>query len=375
MLYPHQTKYVKGYKDKELVVHETGTGKTVCASVWLKDGRDSDALVVAPKRVLKKWSIELEKWHTKATIVSFEPFKKLPVKQWSALVIDEADEFASPLFTKQRSARSECLYELVKAYPDVPILLLSATPIRSSPANLHSLLVFRGVYIPWKTWRDKFYSLERRPFLPRPAWLPKPNWRKDIRPVLEKYSDIVLLKDCVSYIPPVTEQIIKVKTKPLPKNPEWEPSAAFVAEHRNEQTNKVKEILAIAKHYRKILVVAHYVEQCQTLEKELSKNRETFMMYGGIKDQESVIKSAYESDECFFVVQASLGVGFDADGFSCVVFASMSYKVRDFIQMKGRVRRRHNLHPVAYYYLLGGPRDTQVYKTILLGKDFIPSEW
>lgn len=140
MLKPHQVKFAKGYSDKALIAHETGTGKTICACVWLHDGRDNDALVIAPKRAIEKWKVELKKWQTKATVVSKEQFKKIHIKKWSAIVVDECDEFASPLFTKGRSQLSESLYNLIKAY-DVPIMLASATPIRSNPWNLHTLLL------------------------------------------------------------------------------------------------------------------------------------------------------------------------------------------------------------------------------------------
>ena len=375
-LLKHQEKYAHGYKDKELVVMEGGMGKTVCAAVWLKDGRDSDALVICTKRIINKWEAELVKWGTKAKVVSIEQFKKMPARRWSALIVDEADEFASPLFvSKSRSQRTEALYSLISAFPEMPILLLTATPIRSTPWNLHTLLVFRGKYIDWKKWRNEFFSLEYRPYLPRPAWLPKSDWRKKMRPILEKNSDIALLRDCIEDLPPVIEKEIETPTGTFIKNEEWEPAKAFVEEHRNEQKNKVKAILEIAKEYRKVLVVAHYVEQVEALKEELSKDRETFAIWGGVKDQEEQIKGATESDECFFIVQASLGVGFDADTFSCVVFASLSNKARDHVQMKYRVRRIHNLHTVEYNYLLGGRCDKAIWKTIKLGNDFIPSEW
>jgi superfamily II DNA or RNA helicase len=350
-------------------VHETGTGKTVCACVWLHDGRDNDALVICPKRVVQKWKDALKAWDTRATVWSKEQFKKSPhIHMWSAIVVDEADEFASPLFTKGRSQLSTALYDTVKTNPQIPMLLLTATPIRSNPWNLHSLLTFSGVYIDWKVWRDRFFSLEYRPYLPRPAWLPKPEWRTMIRPTLEKYADIVLMKDCVDSLPPVAEEIIETKTKPLAEG-------NFFDKHRNEQLNKLNTILEIGKGYRKVLVVAYYVEQVESLAKLLANERMTFMVHGSTKNQEETLKEANECDECYLVCQASLGVGFDADTFSCVVFASMSYKARDWVQMKGRVRRISNLHPVKYYYLIAGPADKAVYKTIMLGKDFLPSEW
>lgn len=372
---PHQIKFAKGYKDKAFAVHEGGTGKTVCACLWLKDDRDEDALVICPKRIVKKWEEALKDWGTKATVLSKETFKKDPPKEWSAIVCDEADEFASPLFTKGRSQLATALYTLVQKYPEMPVLLATATPIRSNPWNLHTLLCYLGQYIDKTKWRDTFFTLEHRPFLRRPAYFPKPDWRKKIRPLLEKTADIVLLKDCVGDLPPVREYPILTHCSPYKRALETEPTALFVAEHRYEQTEKLKDILQISKKYRKVLVVAHYVEQVESLAKSLAKDRQVFMVHGGVKGQEGILKEANDSDECYLVIQASLGAGFDADSFSCVIFASMSYRVRDFVQMKYRVRRIHNLHPVEYYYLIGGRCDKGVYETIMLGRDFIPSEW
>ncbi len=370
----HQEKFGKGYTGTNLLVHEGGTGKTICACLWLKDGRDRDALVVCPKRVVKKWRVELTKWGAMATVLSKEQFKKTLYKKWSAVVIDEADEFCSPLFTKQRSQLTERMYNLFKVYPTIPRLLLSATIIRSSPWNLHTALTLKGHYIDFTKWRDVFFSLEKRPYMARPGYLPVKDWREKIRKVLEKHADIVLLSDCVDELPPVTEEIIEIKN-PKFINTEWEGSKAFFEEHRHEQRLKAKEIINIGKEFRKIAVVANYREQCEELYKELSKDRETFMIMGGIKDQEEIIKKAQDSDECYFIIQASLGAGFDLNTFSCMIFASMSYSVRDWVQMKYRMRRIHDLHPVKHYYLLGGRCDRAVRETILLGKEFTPSEW
>ena len=374
-LLPHQIKFAKGYQDKAFVVHEGGTGKSVCGAVWLHDGRDNDALVICPKRIVEKWKETLKNWDTKATVLSKETFKKTPIKQWSAVVVDEADEFASGLFLKGRSQLSESLYKLVQAYPDMPIMLATATPVRSSPWNLHSLLCFKGSYYPWKEWREAFFKLESRPFIKWKAWFPKADWRGKMRAILESHADIVLLKDCVDVLPAVTESIVKTPCKEFPGSEELHPTARFVAEHQWEQKEKIESILEIAKEYRKVIVVCYYVEQLKEYEKALSKKRLTYMVYGGTNHQEEILKEANEVDECFLIVQASLGIGWDADSFSCVIFTSMSYKVRDFVQFKYRVRRINNLHPVHYYYLHGGRCDRQVFKVIQSGRDFVPSEW
>ncbi len=374
-LFPHQEDFTHRMKDKMLLVWEGGTGKTIAGIVWIKANRDKNALVVCPKRVVKKWKDTLHQWETEATVLSKEDFKKSEIQEWSAIVVDEADEFASPLFIKGRSQLSKRLYEQVQTYPNTPMLLATATPIRSNPWNLHTLLCYLDKYTDWKLWRSRFFSLESRPFVQWKAWFPIENWRTEIRKELEKHADIILLRDCVDSVPPIEENIIKLKEEKYVMPEDLEITKIISDRHRFEQRKKLPEILRIGKQYRKVLVVAYFVEQVEELGKQLQKYRNTFVVHGGTKNQEEALQEANKADECFLVVQASLGVGFDADTFSCVVFASLSYSVRDFVQMKYRVRRIHNLHPVQYNYLLAGKWDINIYKTIQNGRDFVPSEY
>jgi hypothetical protein len=58
-----------------------------------------------------------------------------------------------------------------------------------------------------------------------------------------------------------------------------------------------------------------------------------------------------------------------------MIFASQSYSVRNYVQMKARIRRINALKPVIYYHLHGGKCDKLIYESIGLGKDFVPSEY
>ena len=368
MLYKHQQEFINKKLTKALVAMEAGTGKSVIASVWLKD-HDAFALVVCPKKIVKKWEQTLKTWGVKATVLSKEEFKKSELTPWSAIVVDEADEFFSPLYiAKDRSQLSEHLFNQLKTYP-CPLLLTTATPIRSTPANLHTAITFLGHDIPWKAWRDKYYELTKKPYMQFTAWLPKNNWRTLIQEDLKKYAHIVNLKDCVD-LPPVTEEKIQIKT---PKYVMGD-NHNFYTEHKHEQQNKLSTIKDIAKGHRKLFLVVYYVEQIEELQKQL-KDRPVYVLYGKTKNQEEVIRQAQEDEDCYFIVQSGTGAGFDADTFSCMVFVSMGFAVRDWIQMKARIRRIHNLQPVKYIYLQGGRADKRILQNIEMGKDFIPSEF
>lgn len=367
--FKHQQDFLDLKLTKALLAHEAGTGKSVTATMWLKD-YDNNCLVICPKKIVEKWKATLVTWGKVATVMSKEDFKKTPIRQWSAIVVDEADEFFSSLYiAKSRSQLSEKLYNQLKKYP-CPILMTTATPIRSTPANLHTAIVFLGHNILWKDWRAKYYELTKKPYMQFMAWLPKSNWRTMIQEDLKKYAHIVNMKDCTD-LPPVTIEKIPVKT------PKYVPDDDhnFFKEHQWEQQNKLSYIKDIAKGHRKLFIVAYYVEQIEQLQKELSKDRPTFVLYGKTKNQEEVIRQAQESDDCYFVVQSGTGAGFDADTFSCMVFASMGFAVRDWVQMKARIRRIHNLQPVKYVYLQAGRADRRVLDNIEAGRDFIPSEF
>ncbi len=149
----------------------------------------------------------------------------------------------------------------------------------------------------------------------------------------------------------------------------------FVEDHRLEQKPKPKEILKIASGYRKVIVVAHYTEQIDELEKALKKDRPVYVLDGRTKEAQDVITAAEEDPECFFIIQASVGAGFEVPSFACMIFASQGFSVRNYVQMKARIKRVNALKPVIYYYMLGGRADRTVYKNIEMGKDFVPSEY
>ena len=376
----HQKKFTKGYKGSPLLAHEGGTGKTVCACLWLKDKRDKDALVVCPKKVIRKWQRALAAWGTKATVISKEEFKKTPFKKWSAVVIDEADEFAGMIFVgRQRSELAITLYNYVREYSP-KILLLTGTPVRSTPWNLHSLLCFMNIWVPIKEFRDAFFELKKPEdrgygYLQRPSYIPRPHWRDKVRLWLEKYADIVLLSDCVKQLPVPEIRIIKVKT---PKMKITEDQYTFRDHHMHEQTEKLPYIKSLGKEFKKVLLVAYYRDQIEQLIKDLKgQGKDIFYVYGGVstKKQEAQIEGAEKSKNCFFIVQASVGAGFDGDTFDCLAFASMSYSVRDYVQMCWRLPRIHNLHGYTKVFLQGGKCDETVYDHVQQGLDFVPSQW
>lgn len=376
-LYPHQKKFLDDNPKGAILSYETGTGKSHVAKLWLAKRKATNAVVICPKQIKKDWQ---GPWHT----YTFEEFKKasanhdLPSNP-TAIVVDEADMMASPLFeAKKRSQRTEALYNYIMDNPQADVLLLTATPVRSTPANMHTLLTLARL-IPatkecWLRYRDKYYALTNMPYLPRPAWLPKPGWQQMMQPLIDKYCYTALMQDLVD-LPEETHEIIKLKEPNYEANEEWEPAKQFSEDHRLEQRGKDKIITELTKGIRKAVIVARYREQIDELHKRLSKKRFTLVLDGRTKDVGQVVQDAEAASECYLIVQAQVGAGFELPSFAVMIFTSQSYGARDFVQMKGRIKRINALKPLKYYYLLAGRCDRMVYNAVKKGLDFIPSHY
>lgn len=374
-LYPWQKEALEKENDKALWCAEAGTGKTHAANLWIEQkDRATNPVILCPKQIKQKW----QSMKPQATV--FTPYdartKELPANP-SCIVVDEADAFASPLFfpAKQRSQCAAALYQYIKENPDTPVLLLTATPIRSKAWNLHTLLTYIGRYIDWKEFRQEHFLLDTPRWSTRPTWMPKFGWQAKMQPLLEEHAEIALMKD-MTELPPETHEVIKLKEPNYEKHSEeWEAAKIFSEDHQLEQHKKHLEIEKISRGYRKAVIVCQYRTQIDELSKELSKSRQTLVLDGRTKDVQQVIDDAEASAECYLIVQASVGAGFELPSFAVMIFASQSYGVRNFVQMKARIKRINALKPLKYYYLQAGRCDKAVYKTVESGRDFVPSEY
>lgn len=366
-LLPHQYNFLSKNPNKAILNWEMRTGKSYPASLWVDyPTRNSNSYIICLKKNKKMW----QDMNTKATVLTKEEFKKQADKIVSptAIVVDEGHYFASPLFVKGRSQLAEALYELLKKYPDCNILILSATPVRQDAWSLHTLLCYVGVYYDWKMWRDKFFELKKMPYLRFPAWFPKKNWRTDIRPFLEKHTDIVALCDVVEDLPPAETYIIQT-----PCTPYIEPEDEIVTwshEHQHEQEKKIDWILDLG--YKKVILVCYYTDQIDKLKKELEQIKSVYVLDGRTKNQEATIKEAQNAIECYFIVQSSCGEGWDGWMFGAMVFVSMAHSCYQHTQMLGRQRHPKHLKTTETYYLIGGRWDKRIFDTIEKGKTFNP---
>lgn len=372
-LYSHQKKFIEKNPNRGLLLHETGLGKTVTAIEWLKLRPERKALVICPKAIVGKWRKELIKWGGIATVITRDQIKVTDISSYRAIICDEMHDFVSPLFTSQRSQRATKLYLHLKNFPDTHLLGLSATIIRSTPWNLHSLYCYMGKYWPVKDFQNKFFYLTDS--FGKWHLEPKKDWRIKIRPYLEEVADIALMEQCVDV--PIQEHIvIKIPYTKYKSTIYTDSAKEWHDMHRAEQNEaKWKKLKELIDGHQKILVVVYYRDQIEDYIKRLGDEREVFVVHGGISDQESVLQAAQVAPDCVLIVQSGLGSGFDADTFSTMVFASQGYSYVSLVQMQGRIKRIHNLHRNIYYYLIAGEADQAVFDAMEKHSDFDPIQY
>lgn len=377
-LLSHQQRIININPKKAILNWEMRVGKTLPAVVWIDLPEQAGNTYII---TLKKNKQEWVNMGTKAIVITKEEFKRMShtILNPTAIVVDEAHYFASGLFIKGRSQLSATLYELLKKYPDCHILLLTATPIRQNAWSLHTLLCYIGIYYPWKEWRGEFFVKEEHRFLKRQpwmkagevpmAWMPKRDWRMNIRKYIEVHTDIVSLRDIVEDLPPAESRIIKVKGEKY-KKPKDE-IVTWTHEHKHEQKGKVNEILELG--YRKVIIVCMYTSQIDELVRELSSEKPVFVLDGRTKDQSAVIATAQASDECYLICQSAMGETWDGWMFGCMVFVSMSHSCYQYTQMMGRQRHPKHLKVTETIYLIGGKWDQRIYDNVVtMGRDFNP---
>lgn len=374
-LYKHQQDFIDDNPDKALLVWEVQTGKTVAACLWIKARSNKKILVVCPKSIVGKWQRDMKDDGAIAEVVTRDDIKKMDLSKYDGLVLDEAQDFSSPLFDKSRSKRAEVIYNYVRNNPDNPILLLTATPVRSTPWNIHTLACYLGVYWNPREFRNTFFYMTD--MYGRMHYEKIKDWRIKLRPYIESIASIVLMSDCVDV--PVQHHIsLEIKwtqkqENELAKTLYEDPASEWHTRHRMEQGNrKWKEIKKIIDGYRKVILVCHYTNQIKDYRKRIGNDRQVFVLDGSTKDQDNVIESAKASDDCIFIIQAQMGAGFSASEFSTVIFASMPFSYVHYVQMLGRTKVINDLHENIFYYLLAGKCDEAVYTTLQDGKDFDP---
>jgi predicted helicase len=138
------------------------------------------------------------------------------------------------------------------------------------------------------------------------------------------------------------------------------------------KSHKIDYILERAIEFPKLLVFANFTAQILEIEKALKEEGYNVSTLTGQTKDRTFLKGIDESDKPHIVIaQSSVSSGWELSSFPCVIFASLSWRVVDHIQARGRVLRMNKIKKNLYIYLVvKGGKDEACYKSIMSGQDF-----
>lgn len=385
MLYSYQKELLEKNPPRWLLAWGTGTGKTRTA-ITLANKNAGTALVVCPKSLKENWHREIQKWNkaTKFTVLSKEEFKKYykDLGHFDAFIGDEAHYWGN--------ARSQ-LYEATKKFIiDNNIKFrwfLTATPYLSTPWNIFNLAALLGIHWNWAGFDRKFFY--RIPMGRKMIPKVRPNMEEEVAKLVNSIGSTVRLEDVAE----VPEQTFDTKFFSLTKDQEKgikeiEESnfiAKFTRQHQIEnggfydeyigdtlfETSKEEYIDSLLEEHKKIAIFCRYNLQIEMLRMHLEiGNTPIYIINGDVGDKDSIVQAVNKSEKCIVLINAACSEGYELPSIGVIVYASLSFSLKDYVQSQGRFLRANALKKNLYIHLVSGEVDEAVYDAIMKKQDF-----
>jgi len=401
-LYEHQKKFIEQNPDRSLLCWDTGTGKTLTSIEWskLKRTPGKHGFAIVPKALKANWQRNVPNW---IIVYTKEEFKKLwkDLSKPEFIIVDEAHYFAGT-----KSAFSKILTAFIRLHQIRYVLLLTATPYRSSPWDIYVLARHLGYDWSWIKWRDTFFEevyVGKGGFTFRSKQeggtvkgkriirMKEGQEEKDklIR-IISNIGSIVSIHECAD-VPDQIDEVELFEITDAQKNKKVEaydasPIVRYTKYHQIENgvlksdgytpdlvdiaCLKNERLIELCKDNKKIIIVCRYNLQIDFLKEYLKGLNEILVIRGDVKDRDEVVQKAEASESAIVLIQAACSEGYELPSFPLMVFASMDYSYVNYKQMRGRILRLNKLKKNVYLHLVSKGIDTSVYNAIMRKQDF-----
>jgi superfamily II DNA or RNA helicase len=386
-LYQHQRNFLDSNVNKCLLCWSTGTGKTKASIEW-GNRKGGDTLVIVPKALKENWNRNVTaRGNSGYIVLTKETFRSgwEIIPKYDNIIVDEAHYFAGT-----KSQMSKSLGKYIKKHKVQNILLLTATPYRSSPWDIYTLAKHLGYEWNWYKFFDKFFE---EIYVGRGKKVPKvkEGIENEIASLVEKIGNVVHIDECAD----IPEQIFDIETFELTKAQETykktiqeiSPIVRFTKYHQIEsgilngdeytppvlgiESNKADRIIELCNDNKKIIIVCRYNLQIDMLlERCKQTGKKVYIIRGDVNNRDEVIREADATSEAILLVQAACSEGWEAPSFRVMVFASMDFSYVSYKQMLGRILRLNHLAKNVYLHLICNGIDKAVYDSIMKKQDF-----
>ena len=381
-LYPHQQKIVNIAKDKYLLPHSTGTGKTITSLEIMKKKNVKNVLVICPKSIVENWKDEVKKYPNNFEVITKEYLRShwQELKKYDGIIWDEI-HYASSL----KSGIYKATMAYIKKWNIRYIIGASATPYLSTPFNILALAHILGRNWDYIKFRNHFFNPIRMGN--RLIWKPKLKIEKEIAKLVNNLGETINIKDCISLPPQIfkveyfdltVEQKKAIKeikqTVFLPivqftkihqicggtlKGNEYEPDKFY----KSEKLDRIKEL---CKEHPLIAIICRYNAEIELLNSKLGKLYYVAKITGKTQNKHDLIKEINQKKEAVVLINASCSEGYQLPKIPFMVFYSYDFSLKNYIQVKGRIQRIDNIKKNVYLSLLTkGTIDLSIYDNVV----------
>ena len=394
-LYKHQQKLLDLFPKKHLLAWSCGTGKTL-AVIELAKKVNEIPLIIIPKGLKKKWSKDLK---NNGVVDYIGKTKETFRRDWNILpkcnviVIDEMHFFAN-----YKSKMSKSLAKYIEKHNPEYIWGLSGTPYMSNPNNIWSL----GRLLGQTSGIWSFQAFKRRFFTEvRMGMRLIPMAKKDkasmqaLADMTNEIGSVVKMEDCadfpeetrdIEYLEPTASQkkaIAEIEANEILVLPRLTRTHQIlggtlrdnpILKETRFDTDKIASATSFAGEYDKTIIVCRYNEELNLLAESITKSKDiprtkVFTICGDTKEREDVLAEFEKCERATLIVNSAVSEGWESKTCSAMLFYSMDWSVKNYIQMIGRIKRVDLPRKLHYKFLTFEKTiDEDIYESVVVKK-------
>ncbi len=393
MLFQHQSQILEKNPKACGLFWSCGLGKTLTA-IKLVEKNVTSCLVVCPKSVKINWSREIERWSTKERsvlwyVVTKEEFrrdwKSLAQTKYQGLILDEAHNFFG--YTSQLFKNTMQYLNVVK--PEVRYLL-TATPYLSTPYNVMCLEALMGRKPNWYGYTQRFFT-EVNIGGGRKIRKPKTTCDSELQAIIRGCGSLKTKEECLDLpetiflredfdLTPEQKRAIKdLDDNPLIANQITRFTkihqicgGAVKDEERVQylKSEKLERAVELARELGRVAIICRYNAELTQLKKAIPGSAILNGATSG-EDRQRIIDGVQAGEIDIVLINAACSEGYNLHALSNMIFYSLSWSLKDRIQIQGRIHRIGQTKPCTYIdFVVPGTIDEDVWKAIDKKEDF-----
>lgn len=374
-LFKHQQDLLTLNPKRHLLAWTTGVGKTL-AVIELIFKNNQSPLIIVPKSIKEQWIEQIpDDWK----VVTKEEFRRdwQSLPRYNCVVYDEAHYFSGAKSQMHRAAIKYC----TRHKPEF-VYAMTATPYLSTIMNIYALERLLGYNPNWYTYQNKYFYMVRMGSRMIP--MQKPHLEAEVRRLVKKMGSIISLEECIDVPDQIFEKELFDLTTEQKKaiedieeiNPIVKWSRTFQIENGTLKSDgftedvfykseKLERVCDLIREHKKIAVFCRHKLEIEYIKKNVK--RQCFVISGDVPNRHEVVKAVEMADEAVVLIVSACSEGYELPSVPIIVYYSLSFSLKDYIQSMGRFLRINKPKKNVYIHLVNKPGtvDYDVYDCVV----------